>query len=155
MVIGYTICNGVNTTVLISQCNERLASSSFSLDVEIKREVPAKGPHLSPLPTTPRNRSERPPGERRLAAGKYNLAQCTVLAEESRFLQLCQATLHAIFPLHVVREKRVKLVTITSHRCGLGTGNEASVAVNCKVDFSRTETNLVCESTTPSQQSCR
>ena len=116
MVIGYTICNGVNTTVLISQCNERLASSSFSLDVESKRKVPAKGPHLSLLPTTPRNRSERPPRERRLAAGKDNFAQCTVLAEENRFPQLCQATLHAMFPLHVVIDKRVKLVTMTSHR---------------------------------------
>ena len=114
-------CSGVNATVLTSQCNELLASSS--LDVEIKREVPAKGPHFSPLPATPRNRSGREPGERRLAAGKENLAQCTILAEESRFPQLCQATLHAIFPLHVVGGKRVKLVNDVTQMVewGLGT----------------------------------
>lgn len=96
-----------NAIVLLSLFNELLASSIIlsSLDVEIKREGPAKEPHLSPLPTVPRNRSERAPGEWKLAAGKGYLLPCTALAEQNRFPQFCHTALHAILHFHVCAVK--------------------------------------------------
>ena len=94
-----------NAIVLLSQFNELLASSIFSLDVEIKREGPAKESHLSPLPTVPRNRSERAPGEKTHASGKEYLLPCTALAEQNRFPQFCHTTLHAILHFHVCAVK--------------------------------------------------